>query len=65
MILGETYEDRDFEEAVMDLWVSSQDEAEFARKVDALGEQLSEAKDAYARSLKVDREIFGDDLAAS
>jgi SNF2 family DNA or RNA helicase len=65
MILGDLDEERDFEEIVLDLWITSRDDAEFGRRLDSLGDRLSEARASYLRAREMDQEIFGDDLAAT
>lgn len=65
MILGDLDEEREFEEIVMDLWMTSHDDVEFGRRLDGLGDRLSEARGSYLRAREMDQEIFGDDLAAT
>src|SRR5262249_37725187 len=60
MILGNLEEEREFQEVVADLWAGSADSAEFARRMEELGNRLLEAKEAYIRQRSHDDRIFGD-----
>src|SRR6185437_8027863 len=50
MILGNLEDEREFEDVVADLWAESDDDDDFARRIDGLGERLLEAKREYLRS---------------
>src|SRR5262249_58894732 len=50
MILGNLDDEREFPDVVADLWAESADQGDFARRIDALGERLLEARRAYLRS---------------
>jgi hypothetical protein len=60
MILGRIREERDFEDLIYDLWVSSGDEKERRRSFDGLAAQLKRAKTGYTRSKELDEKLFGD-----
>ena len=50
MILGNLDDEREFQDVVADLWAESADGDDFARRIDALGDRLLEAKRAYLRA---------------
>ena len=60
MILGNLDEEREFQDVVADLWAESADADDFARRMEALGDRLLEAKRAYLRQRSHDDKIFGD-----
>ncbi len=64
MILGQLATDQDFEELVTDLWLASEDSPAFRAQMQALGDQLLEAKFAYLEAKALDDRLFGDALAA-
>ncbi len=59
MILGNLDDEREFQDVVADLWTEADDGDDFARRIDALGERLLEAKRAYLASRSHDDKIFG------
>jgi superfamily II DNA/RNA helicase len=63
MILGNLDDDREFQDVVADLWAESDDGDDFDRRIDALGERLLEAKQAYLRSRSHDDRLFGNRFA--
>jgi SNF2 family DNA or RNA helicase len=63
MILGNLDDEREFQDVVADLWVESADDDDFARRIDALGERLLEAKQEYIRSRTHDDRLFGNRFA--
>jgi SNF2 family DNA or RNA helicase len=63
MILGELETDQDFEELVTDLWLAAADRDDFRRRMDALGDRLLGAKQAYLEARALDDRLFGDALA--
>ena len=63
MVLGNLDEEREFEELVVELWASASDESDFHRRMEALGERLSAAKQEYLRQSALDERLFGDRLA--
>ena len=63
MILGQLAADQDFEEIVTDLWLASEDRETFRQHMQALGDQLLQAKHAYLEIKALDDRIFGDSLA--
>ncbi len=60
MILGNLDDEREFQDVVADLWAESADGDDFARRMDALGDRLLEAKRAYLRQRSHDDRLFGD-----
>ncbi|MEW6755616.1 MAG: SNF2-related protein [Candidatus Latescibacterota bacterium] len=60
MILGNWEEDQEFEEVVADLWSDAQDEAEFRRRMEELGDRLRQAREAYVAQRQYDDRFFGD-----
>lgn len=61
MILGRIDEDFDFEQAVFDAFATATDDAAFARRMDAIGEDLVAARDTYLQTrLGVDA-LVGDE----
>jgi SNF2 family DNA or RNA helicase len=63
MILGNLDDEREFEDVVADLWAESADDDDFARRIDALGERLLQAKEEYIRSRAHDDRLFGNRFA--
>jgi SNF2 family DNA or RNA helicase len=63
MILGNLDDDREFHDVVADLWVESSDADDFSRRIDALGERLLEAKNAYLQQRSHDDKLFGNRFA--
>jgi hypothetical protein len=48
MILGRVSDDFDFESAVFDAYVTAEDDAAFSDRLDSLGDELAQARSAYA-----------------
>jgi hypothetical protein len=63
MILGELGTDQDFEEMVLDLWLAADGRDDFRRRMEALGDRLVQAKQAYLEARALDDRLFGDALA--
>lgn len=63
MILGNLDDEREFQDVVADLWAESADSDDFARRVDALGDRLLEAKQAYLQQRAHDDRLFGNRFA--
>ncbi len=63
MILGNLDDEREFPDVVADLWAESADQDDFARRIDALGERLLEAKRAYFEQRALDDKLFGSRFA--
>ena len=63
MILGNLDEEKEFEDVVTDLWVQSQDSAEFRSALDRLGDQLITAKENYMRQRAQEERLFGEKFA--
>ncbi|GFH39156.1 DEAD/DEAH box helicase [Streptomyces pacificus] len=62
MILGRVDEDFDFEASVFDAFATAEDDAEFAERLERLGERLVSARTDYLDSRgAVDRLVGGDD----
>jgi SNF2 family DNA or RNA helicase len=62
MILGHLATDQDFEEIVTDLWLGAPDRDAFRVGMQALGDQMLQAKRAYLEIKALDDRIFGDAL---
>jgi SNF2 family DNA or RNA helicase len=60
MILGRVDDDFDFEHAVFDTFVSSGDDAEFAERMDALGDSLARARTDYLATRESVDALVGD-----
>jgi SNF2 family DNA or RNA helicase len=63
MILGNLDEEREFQEVIADLWADSDDQGDFARRMEELGNRLLAAKDAYIEQRTHDDKMFGDRFA--
>jgi SNF2 family DNA or RNA helicase len=63
MILGNLDDEREFQDVVADLWITSADGDDFARRIDELGERLLEAKRAYLAQRSHDDRLFGNYFA--
>ncbi len=63
MILGNLEDDREFPEVVADLWIGSADQGDFERRMEALGERLLAAKQAYFAQRSHDDRLFGNNFA--
>ncbi|MCL5276015.1 MAG: DEAD/DEAH box helicase [Chloroflexi bacterium] len=59
MILGNLDEEREFEDIVFDLWSESANDAQFRERMDALGNQMVQAKQAYLTQAAYEDRIFG------
>jgi SNF2 family DNA or RNA helicase len=60
MVLGNLDEEREFQDVVADLWAESANEDDFTHRMEALGNRLLEAKEAYLRQRSHDDKLFGD-----
>jgi SNF2 family DNA or RNA helicase len=60
MILGRVDDDFDFEHTVFDTFVSSGDDAEFAQRMDVLGDSLARARTDYLASREAVDALVGD-----
>jgi SNF2 family DNA or RNA helicase len=60
MILGNLDEEREFEDVVADLWAEADDLADFRARMEALGDRLVQAKQAYLEQRAHDDKLFGD-----
>ena len=63
MILGNLEEEREFDEVVADLWAESTGTDDFAHRMEALGNRLLDAKNAYFRQRSQDDKLFGNRFA--
>lgn len=63
MILGNLEEEREFQEVVADLWAECNDQDDFARRMEELGNSLLAAKDAFVEQRTHDDKLFGDRFA--
>jgi len=63
MILGNLEEEREFQEVVADLWAECNDQDDFTRRMEELGNRLLAAKDAYVEQRTHDDKLFGDRFA--
>ncbi len=61
-ILGHFPEERDFAEVILDLWLHPGGADEADKAFSALGESLVKARDEYAETTRLDRELFGEDF---
>jgi SNF2 family DNA or RNA helicase len=59
MILGRIDDDFDFESSVFDAYVESRDDAEFAGRLEELGESLARARTEYLRDRSFTDELIG------
>ncbi len=66
MILGNLEEagEREFEDVILDLWVQAGDDANFRARIDALGEQMVSAKQAYLDQVKIEDKLFANKFEA-
>jgi SNF2 family DNA or RNA helicase len=60
MILGRVDDDFDFETTVFDAFVSSTDDAEFAERMDSIGDDLARARTDYLASRRSVDDLVGD-----
>jgi superfamily II DNA or RNA helicase len=63
MILGNLDEEREFEDIVLDLWVSAADDAQFRIQMEALGEQMVGAKQSYLEQVAYEDKLFANKFA--
>ena len=63
MILGNLEEEREFQEVIADLWAECDDQDDFTRRMEELGNRLLAAKDAYVEQRTHDDKLFGDRFA--
>ena len=59
MILGNLNDEREFEDIVMDILVSSQSDADLKDRMDALGNQMIAARKEYFRVREYEEKLFG------
>ena len=64
MILGQLSDERDFEDLLVDIWVSAQTSAELHAGFNQLGEKLIQARQAHQKSQEYDEALFGEDFSA-
>jgi len=62
MILGDLADERDFDDIVMDIWTRSQTTEEVEAEMEALGETLVQARQAYETMKGYDEALFGKDF---
>ena len=62
MILGSLADERDFDDIVMDIWTRSQTSEEVEVEMEALGEALVQAGQAYESMKHYDEALFGKDF---
>jgi SNF2 family DNA or RNA helicase len=60
MILGNLDEEKEFQDVIADLWATSADTDDFARRMEELGNRLLAAKEAYLQQRSVDDRLFAD-----
>jgi len=65
MILGNLADERDFEDLVMDIWIRSRTPQELEVGMEALGNELAQAGQAYQTMRQYGEALFGDDFAVS
>ena len=64
MILGQLSDERDFEDLLVDIWVSAQTSEELHAGFNQLGETLIQARQAHQKSQEYDEALFGEDFSA-
>jgi SNF2 family DNA or RNA helicase len=64
MILGHITREQNFEEMLLEVWLSSQDDAALESGMGVLGERLAEARDALHKTQAYDEAMFGEDFTA-
>jgi SNF2 family DNA or RNA helicase len=64
MILGHLSDERDFEDLLVDVWVSAQTSEELHTGFNQLGETLIQARQAHQKSQEYDETLFGEDFSA-
>ena len=64
MILGHITREQNFEEMLLEVWLSNQDDATLETGMGELGERLAEARDALHKTQAYDEAMFGEDFTA-
>jgi SNF2 family DNA or RNA helicase len=64
MILGHLSDERDFEDLLLEVWVSAQSQAGLRAGFDRLGETLLQARQSYRQVKEHDDALFGQDFSA-
>ena len=64
MILGNLSDERDFEDLLLEVWVSAQSQAGLRAGFDRLGETLLQARQSYRKVKEYDDALFGQDFSA-
>ncbi len=64
MILGHLSDERDFEDLLLDVWVSAQSQTDLQAGFDQLGETLLQARQTYQKTREYDDALFGQDFTA-
>lgn len=64
MILGYLTQEQDFEEMLLEVWMSSADESGLEANMDALGDRLLAARETMRRIQSFDDTLFGEDFTA-
>jgi SNF2 family DNA or RNA helicase len=64
MILGHLSDECDFEDLLVDVWVSAQTSEELHTGFNHLGETLIQARQAHQKSQEYDETLFGEDFSA-
>ena len=63
MILGYMTKQQDFEQMLLEVWLSSPDEESLATGMAQLGEELVSARQAVQKAQTYDEDLFGEDFA--
>jgi SNF2 family DNA or RNA helicase len=64
MIIGNLDQEDEFEDVITDLWITSDDDAQFRHALEKLGDRLADAKEAYGRQKALEESLFGEHFAA-
>ena len=64
MILGQLSDERDFEDLLVDIWMSAQTSEELHAGFNQLGEALIQARQAHQKFQEYDEALFGEDFSA-
>ena len=64
MILGQLSDERDFEDLLVDIWMSARTDEELHAGFNQLGETLIQARQAHQKSQDYDEALFGEDFSA-
>ncbi|HJW89489.1 MAG TPA: SNF2-related protein [Anaerolineales bacterium] len=64
MILGHLFDERDFEELLLDVWLQGKTEHELQAGFNTLGEKLLQARQTYQQTREYDEALFGEDFSA-